>query len=75
MKKVEVLESWFNELELSHKKYVKHKVKFESMDKEKQELLNELERYRKALNLIAWNFEGGVSPQAMQMIDIARKAL
>ena len=45
------------------------------MDKEKQDLLNDLERYRKALNLIAWNFEGGVSPQAMQMIDIARKAL
>ena len=74
MKKIEVIESWFNELEQSHEKYVKHKFKFENMDKEKQELLNELERYRKALNLIAWNF-GGVSPEAMRMIDIARKAL
>ena len=74
MKKVEVMEVWLKELEKSHKEYVNQKYKFSIMDREKKELLNELERYRAALNRIAWNF-GGVSPEAMRMIDIARKAL
>lgn len=74
MKKVEISEYEFNEFRDVKDKYYSARKKFLNLDKSQLELLEKVTRYEQALNTLTWQF-GCVSPEAMQMRAIAKKAL
>lgn len=74
MKTIEISMREYSDLSNIHFECQRLRKQFSQLDKGTQDTLSKVERYERALQTIAWQF-GCVSPEPMQMRDVARKAL